>query len=110
MINEDRKSPYSLSGLIKGLHQSGHLTLLAFAEGLILIVSLVLTLVDRRLDPEFHKEWHHGLAESFFHVMSLVFTGKTSHKGLPDPWGKIIAGIWFGCGVTIVAFITSSIT
>jgi len=108
MINEKRK--HAFGHLWEGLSNSGHLTIFAVGVAAIVIFTLVLTVFDRKWDPDFHKHWHLGLSESFFHVMSIVFTGKTTHKGLPDPWGKILAGIWTACGVAIVAYITSSIT
>jgi ABC-type amino acid transport substrate-binding protein len=42
--------------------------------------------------------------------MSIVMTGKSSHKGLPGPWGKILAAVWIAFGVGVVAYITSSVT
>lgn len=40
----------------------------------------------------------------------LPCSGKSTHKGLPGPLGKILAGIWLAFGVGIVAYITSSVT
>ena len=108
MINEKRK--HAFGHLWQELGNAGHLKIYLIGAGIILLFTIGLTILDRRWDPDFHKHWHLGLSESFFHVMSIVFTGKTTHKGLPDPYGKILAGIWTACGVAIVAYITSSIT
>jgi ABC-type amino acid transport substrate-binding protein len=108
MVNENRRG--SLQKLWKGLRDSGHLRIFGFGLGVILLGTILLTLGERRWNKEFHKDWNNGLAESFYHVMSVVMTGKSTHKGLPGPFGKILAGIWIAFGVAVVAYITSSVT
>lgn len=108
MVNEKRGS--SFTKLWSGLRDSGHLEI--FGAGILVIFAstILLTLGERRWNAEFHPDWPNGLAESFYHVMSIVMTGKSSHKGLPGPWGKVLAGIWIAFGVGVVAYITSSVT
>lgn len=108
MVHEKRGS--SLRKLWNGLRDSGHLRVFTIGVVIILLGTLLLTLSERRWNGEFYKDWANGLAESFYHVMSIVMTGKSSHKGLPGPWGKILAGIWIAFGVGVVAYITSSVT
>ena len=108
MVNENRRG--SLQKLWKGLRDSGHLRIFGIGIGVILLGTILLTLGERRWNAEFHKDWGNGLAESFYHVMSIVLTGKSSHKGLPGPFGKILAGVWIAFGVAVVAYITSSVT
>jgi ABC-type amino acid transport substrate-binding protein len=76
----------------------------------IFLGTVLLTLGERRWNQEFHPDWKNGLAESFYHVMSIAMTGKSTHKGLPGPFGKILAGFWLAFGVAVVAYITSSVT
>ena len=68
--------------------------------------------VLRRIDREFTPHLHEGLAESFYHVVSITMTGKTSYKGNVAPgWvGKIVAATWLVFGVTTVAYLTSSLS
>jgi polar amino acid transport system substrate-binding protein len=108
MVHEKRGS--SLRKLWNGLRDSGHLRIFTIGAAVILLGTLLLTLGERRWNGEFHKDWGNGLAESFYHLMSIVMTGKSSHKGLPGPWGKVLAGIWIAFGVGVVAYITSSVT
>lgn len=108
MVNEKRGS--SFAKLWSGLRDSGHLQIFAIGILVILTSTILLTLGERRWNAEFHPDWSNGLAESFYHVMSIVMTGKSSHKGLPGPWGKVLAGIWIAFGVGVVAYITSSVT
>lgn len=108
MVHEKRGS--SLRKLWNGLRDSGHLMIFGIGIGVILVATILLTLAERRWNGEFHPDWPNGLAESFYHVMSIVMTGKSSHKGLPGPWGRVLAGIWIAFGVGVVAYITSSVT
>jgi ABC-type amino acid transport substrate-binding protein len=108
MIDENRTA--SFMKLWNGLRNSGHLKIFAIGIAVILVGTFLVTLGERRWNEEFPKDWANGLAESFYHVMSICMTGKSSHKPLPGPLGKIMAGIWIAFGVAVVAYITSSVT
>ncbi|EBS4877579.1 transporter substrate-binding domain-containing protein [Salmonella enterica] len=89
---------------------AGHIEVYLLIVAGILVGTVLLTVLDRKLGDTFPASWFDGLAEDFYHVMSIFTTGRTSHKLLFGSVGKIIAGIWMVCGVTVVAYITSSIT
>ena len=108
MIDEDRHA--SLRRLFTELRQSGHLRIYAWIGVFIVIGTIVLTLVDRRWHPEFPEEWGKGLAESFYHVMSVATSGSTTHRNILGAFGTALGGIWLMCGVAVVAYITSSVT
>jgi polar amino acid transport system substrate-binding protein len=109
MINENRHSGFR--DLFKGLSEGGHLQVFGAIVLSLLLASISLTLYDRRNDPAFHRSWKMGLSESFYHVVSIVMAGKTSHKPiLRGATGNILAAIWLICGVTLIAYITSSLT
>jgi ABC-type amino acid transport substrate-binding protein len=108
MVHEKRGS--SFMKIWNGLRESGHLQIFGLGACVILISTILLTLAERHWNKEFHPDWANGIAESFYHVMSIVMTGKSSHKGLPGPWGKILAAVWIAFGVGVVAYITSSVT
>ncbi len=92
------------------LYESGLLnSYLLIALG-ILVATLLLTLIDRRFDPDFPREWGHGVSESFYHVVSILTTGDTKHKPLFGSLGRVLAALWLVVGVGIVAFVTSTIT
>ncbi|HAK8655351.1 TPA: transporter substrate-binding domain-containing protein [Salmonella enterica] len=92
------------------LADAGHVRVYILIMAIIIISTVTLTVVDRKMDPLFTKKWSDGLAESFYHVISIITTGKTTHKLLFGSVGKIIAAIWMVCGMAVIAFITSSIT
>jgi polar amino acid transport system substrate-binding protein len=108
MVHERRGS--SFMKVWNGLRESGHLKVFGLGICVILVATLVLTVAERRWNSEFHPDWANGLSESFYHVMSIVMTGKSSHKGLPGPWGRVLGAFWIAFGVGVVAYITSSVT
>ena len=108
MVNDKNKT---VSNQIwKVISHPDHLRMMALGSMMIFAAAFIVTLFERRLNLEFPKGWIEGGAESFYHVMSVLFTGKTNHKGIPGPMGRFFAGIWLATGVAVVAFITSSIT
>jgi polar amino acid transport system substrate-binding protein len=108
MIDEDRHA--GLGSLIADLRQSGHLRIYAWLGVIIVVGTIVLTLIDRKYHPEFPGSWSEGLAESFYHVMSVTTSGSTSHRNLLGTAGRFLGAIWLACGVAVVAYVTSSIT
>lgn len=96
--------------VLSGLARSGHLQAYAGLAALALLATVLLTLFDRRFDPEFPRRWRDGLAESFYHVISVGTSGKTSRRKLFGSAGRVLAAIWMLCGVALVAYITSSVT
>ncbi len=106
----DQSHHAGLGALIGNLARSGHLQVYLWIIILIAIATIALTIFDRYFDEEFHQEWHKGFIESFYHVISVTTSGKTSHKRLFGVYGRIIAAMWMICGVAVVAYITSSIT
>jgi ABC-type amino acid transport substrate-binding protein len=110
MVPRDRSA--SLSRIVSGLWENGHVHVMIGGALVTLAVAAVLLAVLRRLDKEFTQHWHEGFAESLYHVVSVVMTGKTSYKGKIAPgWvGRIFAALWLVFGVASVAYLTSSLT
>src|SRR5690606_11996796 len=104
------KGSGSFQNIIDGLSDSGHLTTFAWLLILALFATVIITLLDRRLDSEFPRKWREGLADNFFHTMSILTTGKTTHKNLFGWVGRIWSALWMVVGVAVIAYITSSIT
>jgi ABC-type amino acid transport substrate-binding protein len=77
---------------------------------ILLAITYVVTLFQRKLTRDFPQRWHEGLADSFYHVMSVAMNGKTNYAAGHGALGKVLAGIWLMCGVAVVAYITSSVT
>lgn len=107
MVDKDRKT--SLFDVIAGLSDAGHLRAYAWLVLVILIATFLLTLFDRRFDKGFPKRWREGLAESFYHVMSIATSGKTDRKNLFGWTERFFSALWLVCGVAVLAYATSSI-
>jgi ABC-type amino acid transport substrate-binding protein len=108
MISQDRQG--RLGQVLKRVYEAGHLRVFMWLGIIIVAAIIILTLIDRRFDEEFPEKWHEGLIESLYHVLCVVTSGKSSHKLLFGVWGRLIAAFWLICGVTIVAYVTSTIT
>lgn len=109
MVSANRRA--GLAELFRGLYEWGHMRIFAIAFGVMVAATLALAIFDRRLDPEFPRDWPSGLAQSFYHVMSTSAAGSSSHKRLiPGPIGHLLAGIFLASGVIAIAYITSSMT
>jgi ABC-type amino acid transport substrate-binding protein len=109
MVNSNRES--GLGDLFRGLYEWGHVRIFAIALGAMIVATVVLTMFDRRLDPEFPRDWMTGLAESFYHIMSTAAAGSSSHKRLIfGPIGHLLVGTFLACGVIAIAYVTSSMT
>ncbi|GDY06325.1 hypothetical protein LBMAG51_11120 [Phycisphaerae bacterium] len=108
MINADRR--HSIVRLLHGLRDDGHLPLIGLLAGAVVVLTIVATIVLRKTDETFPTQWHHGFSHSFYHVVSVVMTGKSNYKGGQGPIGRILAAFWIISGVALVAYITSSVT
>lgn len=108
MIEENRS--HGFREVLRGLYDRGHLRVYLWIVGIVLGATLLLTIIDRILDEEFPRSWHEGLAESFYHVMSVATSGKANHKHMFGVAGRVLAALWMVCGVTLVAYVTSTIT
>nr|WP_249126855.1 transporter substrate-binding domain-containing protein [Brucella oryzae] len=96
--------------LITRLDDAGHLATYAWILAILVAATLLLTIFDRRFDEGFPKRWREGLAESFYHVVSVATSGKTSRKNLFGWVGRIWQTFWMVFGIAIIAYVTSSIT
>ena len=109
-IMTTNKGSGSFQNVLDGLIDSGHLATFIWLLILALLSTTIITFVDRRLDSEFPRRWRDGLADNFFHTVSILTTGKTTHKNLFGWVGRIWSAIWMVIGVGIIAYVTSSIT
>ena len=100
----------SVSDIIGDLGDAGHLETYAWIAIIILAATVLLTTFDRKFDRDFPARWRDGLAESFYHVMSVATSGKAPRRNLFGWAGRIWQGFWMVCGVAVIAYITSSIT
>ncbi len=109
MIDQNRHVGFW--GIVDKLWVSGHIAVYLWMLAIVLVATVILTAIDRHFDEEFPREWNKGLADSFYHVMSIATSGKSpSHKQMFGVFGRVMAGVWMVCGIGVIAYVTSSVT
>jgi ABC-type amino acid transport substrate-binding protein len=109
-IMVDGSRPHTLKRLLEDLDDWGHLKIFWGIGGVVLLLTIIVALFERRHNPDFPKKWSEGFAEAFYYVFSLALTGKSTYKGFPGVLGRLMLVIWMLFGIVSVAFLTSSIT
>ena len=108
MVHSDARS--SFMALIDGLRDAGHLANFAWIAAIMLLATALMTIFDRKMDAEFHQGWREGLAENFYHVISLATKGEANRKNLLGWAGRVGEAMWLLCSVAVIAYVASSIT
>lgn len=74
-----------------------------------IILTIILTLMRRKHDPEFTDDWKAGLSQSFLNIVESALSGKMEQRYLG--WlGNLFFIGWLLFGVAAVAYITSTMT
>ena len=108
MVNTERR--HTLFKLWKGLVDGGHIKILTIGTAIIMVLTHLLLFYEWKTNPQYPRGYFTGFADCFYHVMSICMTGKATHRGIPGPWGKVLAALWLAGGVAVVAYITSTLT
>lgn len=108
MISDAR--PHTLGRLWEDLSTWEHLKIFWVIAGVVVVMTVGVTLFERRHNPDFPKAWHDGLAEAFYYVITLTLTGKSTYKGFPGVLGRLMLVAWTIFGVITVIFLTSTVT
>jgi len=91
------------------LKRNGHLQSYGWILLVIVSLTILLTIIHRKQDPNFPRGWLNGFAESLYILVLAIKTGVVNNKNYS--WlGKVLAVIWMIAGVGLVAYVTSSIT
>jgi len=102
--------PHTLSWLIENTEKILRLTIVWVIVLVLISITVLATLFERKHNRDFPKAWREGLIESFSYVISTALTGKSTYKGFPGVVGRLAMVVWMLTGVVAVAFITSTIT
>jgi len=91
------------------LRKNGHIQAYFWIVLAILLLTIILTIIHRKKDPEFPRGWIDGLAESLYRLILAIKTGVVNNENYT--WvGKILAVTWMLCGIGLLAYVTSTIT
>jgi len=91
------------------LKRNGHIQTYIWIVSAIIFITIILTVIHRRRDSDFPRNWLDGFSESLYRLVVAIKTGVVNNKNY-NWFGKILAVIWMFAGVGLVAYITSSIT
>ncbi len=108
MLTERRQT--GILRLWHTLRDAGHVLFYAQALLVIIIISLIVMLLERRFNREFPQTHPEAFAESLYHVVSVLLQGKTTHAPVPGIWGRLLAVFWMACGVTVVSYVTATVS
>ena len=109
MVNTDQG--VGIGAVFAGLTDAGHLRAYAWLAFVIVIATALMTLFDRRFDPDFPPRWPDGIAESFYTVMSVATSGRPpSRKNLFGWIGRMWSALWLVSGIAVLSYVTASIT
>lgn len=104
MVREDAQE-----SLWAELWRNGEIRVYAVLFLVLALLSILMTLVRRRREPEFPEDWKTGFTQSFYELFSAMQSGSLEQKYLG--WiGNILAIVWMIFGLGMVAYITSSMT
>lgn len=91
------------------LKRNGHLQAYLWIALALLVLTIILTIIHRRREPDFPRNWIEGLAESMYRLVLAIKTGVVNNSNYS--WiGKVLAVFWMLTGIGLVAYVTSSIT
>jgi ABC-type amino acid transport substrate-binding protein len=105
MVSKKQKST-----VFDELLHSERIKIYLWLSGLMIALTVLITLVRRRIDRGFTREWKTGLAKSFH---GLIRSAKSDEKSLGYffGWvGYILSALWMLAGVFLIAYVTSTLT
>ena len=108
MVNEHQGTGFL--EIVGGLHDSGYLRAYAWLAFVVVAATVLLTIFDRKLCPDFPRRWRDGVAESFFAIMSVVAGRPSGRKNIFGWVGRVWQGVWLVFGIAVLAYVTSSVT
>lgn len=108
MVSEARE--HSFARLVEDFKTWGRLKIFWAVVAVVLAMTVVVALFERKHNADFPKKWGEGMAEAFYYVVSLALTGKSTYKGFPGVLGRLVLVAWMIMGMVMVIFLTSTIT
>ena len=77
--------------------------------GLLIALTVLLTVFFRIKNKDFPRKWRDGFAQTFYKLIVAINTGEISDDH--SKWGEyIIGGLWMLFGIGMVAYVTSTVT
>jgi polar amino acid transport system substrate-binding protein len=86
------------------------LQIIAIVALFIVLIALVFTLVERRVDPTFPRGWLAGLGEAIWWACVTVVTVGYGDRVPRGAWGRAVAIFWMFLGLFLISNFTATIT
>jgi ABC-type amino acid transport substrate-binding protein len=108
MVNTKRES--KLFTLWNGLVNDGHARIIGWGALIVIALAVPLAFFWRHLDKDFPQKPLDAFAESLYRIVAVTMSGKTKVTSISTWHTKVIAAAWLVVGVSVVAYITSTVT
>ncbi len=108
MVNTTHES--KLFTLWNSLLNDGHARIIGWGALIVIALAVPLAAFWRHLDKDFPQKPLDAFAESLYRIVSVTMSGKTKVTSISTWHTKVIAAAWLVVGVSIVAYITSTVT
>ena len=108
MVNTKRES--KLFTLWNGLVNDGHARIIGWGALIVIALAIPFAAVWRHLDKDFPQKPLDAFAESLYRIVAVTMSGKTKVTSISTWHTKVIAAAWLVVGVSVVAYITSTVT
>ncbi len=108
MVNTKHES--KLFTLWNGLLNDGHARIIGWGALIVIALAIPLAAIWRHVDKDFPQKPLDAFAESLYRVVAVTMSGKTKVTSISTWHTKVIAAAWLVVGVSIVAYITSTVT
>jgi len=108
MVSTERES--RLAAIWNDLINDGHARILGWGALIVIALAIPLAFFWRHVDKDFPQKPLDAFAESLYRLVAVTMSGKTKVTSVSTWHTKVFAAAWLVVGVSIVAYITSSIT
>ncbi len=108
MVSTERES--RLEAIWNDLVHDGHARILGWGALIVIALAIPLAFFWRHVDKDFPQKPLDAFAESLYRLVAVTMSGKTKVTSVSTWHTKVFAAAWLVVGVSIVAYITSSIT
>ena len=108
MVSTERGS--RLAAIWNDLINDGHARILGWGALIVIALAIPLAFFWRHVDRDFPQKPLDAFAESLYRLVAVTMSGKTKVTSVSTWHTKVFAAAWLVVGVSIVAYITSSIT
>jgi len=99
-----------LDAVWRDLIEAGHARILGWGALIVITLAIPLAFFWRHVDKDFPQKPLDAFAESLYRLVTVTMSGRTKVTSVSTWHTKVFAAGWLVVGVSIVAYITSTVT